>query len=71
MVVKSGLQKFVVEIPGSKILGLQKNQGWIFQRLVEKNSRVENLGVEMSCNLFENVSCGHGTKREDNLHCAS
>ena len=71
MVVKSGLQKFVVEIPGSKILGLKKNQGWIFQRLVEKNSRVENFGVEMSCNLFENVSCGHGTKREDNLHCAS
>ena len=71
MVVKSGLQKFVVEIPGFKILGLKKNQGWIFQRLVEKNSRVENFGVEMSCNLFENVSCGHGTKQEDNLHCAS
>ena len=28
IVVKSGLQKFVVEIPGLKILGLKKNSGF-------------------------------------------
>ena len=53
-VEKSGIRKFMVgnseiEIPGLKILGLKKNQGWIFQRWVEKNSRVENFGVELRC----------------------
>ena len=64
-----------VEIPGLKILGLKKNfrvgYSGVENSEVEKISRVESFGVEMSCNLFENVSCGHGTKQEDNLHCAS
>ena len=76
----SGLQKFVVgnsevEIPWLKILGLEKKSGLDIPALkilgLKKISGLKILGVEISCNLFENVSCGHGTKREDNLHCAS